>query len=178
MTTMTRHGSRHPVLLLLASVMSSALALGCSGVSEPQGQGQRRASSAVQYCVYDGAACVDIPDVYVPSFDAGLALPTYDAALPSFDGALPTVPQAPCPASLPTDSGILSCDDGGLVVDVDAAIGAPVIAGNTCNLQGSAAVQKLVQELIAAEKAGSATPCSAGCGASECCFVGVACVAQ
>jgi hypothetical protein len=145
-----------PSLVLRIFVSGACLAsasVACS--QEPEDATQ--SSDPLQVCLYD-AACVDLPDAGLPPWpDAGFPPPP-----PPFDGGFSQPPPFP-------DAGFPGFDAGWPpAYGFDAASFAPL-----CN----AFDPKYYAEYAQALGTLQVTPCSS-CAAAECCYQGLACVAQ
>jgi len=150
--------ARRPLGIVFAIAASSALAAACS----QETGSTRQSSSALDFCVLDGAVCVDLPDVNVPPlpFDGGLP---FDANLPPLpDGgfSFPDVNLPPLP-----DAGFPQLPDGALSFDAGAG---------ECNPFDFKYSDEYAQQVAS----GQTTPCGSSCPASECCFFHLSCVPQ
>jgi hypothetical protein len=152
--------ARRSLSVFFAIAASSAFAAACSGGTGSTGQ---TSSAALDFCVLDGAVCVDLPDVNIPPlpFDGGL--PSFDANLPPLpDGgfSLPDVNVPPFP-----EAGFPQLPDGGFSFDAGAG---------ECNPVDPKYSDEYAKEVVS----GQVTPCGSGCPASQCCFFYLSCVPQ
>lgn len=146
--------ARRSLCIFFGIAASAALAAACS---EGPDSTSRTSSAALDFCVLDGAVCVDLPDVNAPPlpFDGGF--PFADVNLPPLpDGGFqfPDVNIPPLP-----DAGFPAFDAG---------------AGQ-CNPFDPKYADEFAQQLASGQQA---TQCGSGCAANECCFFHLACVPQ
>jgi hypothetical protein len=140
----------------------ATLILSSSLVACMQGQEESKTSSEpVQVCLTDAGPCVDLPDAFpAPWGDDGGALPpppSLDAGFPGFDAGVPPFP------------GFSDASVPGWPPSFGADAGYPAV----CDPLDP----KYYGEYLQAFSTFQVTPCFA-CTAGQCCYDGLACVAQ